>query len=224
MDDDFASQFARDRRPVCQLYLISPLDVGGVFPERLRRALDAGPVAAFQFRVKGIDQHAAVALAEPLQRICADADVNFIVNDSASLAKRIGADGVHLGQGDGDVREAREVLGREAQIGGDVSRQPPSGDGGRGGGGGLCRVRRFLSDHDQGDDASAGTVDPKLVDDAVPGTVRGNRRNYAGECAAIGGRGCRLPRGSARRSGQATRPRRCARSAASSPTERSLAT
>ena len=117
MDDDFASQFARDRRPVCQLYLISPLDVGGVFPERLRRALDAGPVAAFQFRVKGIDQHAAVALAEPLQRICADANVNFIVNDSISLAKRIGADGVHLGQDDGDVREAREVLGREAQIG-----------------------------------------------------------------------------------------------------------
>ncbi|CAM3046082.1 Thiamine-phosphate synthase [Sphingomonas antarctica] len=117
MDDDFASQFARDRRPLCQLYLISPLDVGGGFPERLARALDAGSVAAFQFRVKGIDQHAAVALAEPLQRICADADVNFIVNDSISLAKRIGADGVHLGQGDGDVREAREVLGREAQIG-----------------------------------------------------------------------------------------------------------
>ena len=115
--DDFAARFTPDRRPKCQLYLISPLDVGGAFPERLRRALDAGPVAAFQFRVKGVDQHAAVALAEPLQRICADADVNFIVNDSMSLAKRIGADGVHLGQGDGDVREARELLGREAQIG-----------------------------------------------------------------------------------------------------------
>jgi thiamine-phosphate pyrophosphorylase len=117
MDDDFASQFARDRRPPCQLYLISPLDVGGAFPDRLRRALDAGPVAAFQFRVKGVDQHEAAALAEPLLRICADADVNFIVNDSISLAKRLGADGVHLGQDDGDVREARELLGREAQIG-----------------------------------------------------------------------------------------------------------
>ncbi len=68
-------------------------------------------MAAFQFRVKGVDQHEAVRLAEPLQRICADADVNFIVNDSISLAKRLGADGVHLGQGDGDVREARDVLG-----------------------------------------------------------------------------------------------------------------
>jgi thiamine-phosphate pyrophosphorylase len=101
----------------CQLYLISPLDVGGTFPDRLARALDAGPVAAFQFRVKGVDEHEAARLAEPLQRICAAHEVAFIVNDSISLAKRLGADGVHLGQNDGDVREARERLGREAQIG-----------------------------------------------------------------------------------------------------------
>ncbi|HZF46752.1 MAG TPA: thiamine phosphate synthase, partial [Sphingomonadaceae bacterium] len=41
----------------------------------------------------------------------------FIVNDSISLAKRIKADGVHLGQSDGTVKEARDRLGREAQIG-----------------------------------------------------------------------------------------------------------
>ncbi|AKH41424.1 thiamine-phosphate pyrophosphorylase [Altererythrobacter atlanticus] len=101
----------------CQLYLISPLDVGGDFPARLEKALDAGPVAAFQFRVKDVDQHEAARLAEPLQAICAERDVAFIVNDSISLAKRLRADGVHLGQGDGDAREAREILGREAQIG-----------------------------------------------------------------------------------------------------------
>ena len=44
-------------------------------------------------------------------------DVAFIVNDSIALAKRLHADGVHLGQQDGAVREAREALGREAQIG-----------------------------------------------------------------------------------------------------------
>jgi thiamine-phosphate pyrophosphorylase len=103
--------------PHCQLYLISPPDVSGDFPERLTRALDAGPVAAFQFRVKDIDEHAAAELAKPLQEICAARDVAFIVNDSVSLAKRLGADGVHLGQDDGDVREARERLGKEAQIG-----------------------------------------------------------------------------------------------------------
>ncbi len=101
----------------CQLYLISPLEVGGDFPQRLARALDAGPVAAFQFRVKGLDQHEAARLAEPLQAICREREVAFIVNDDVALAKRLQADGVHLGQGDGDPREAREELGREAQIG-----------------------------------------------------------------------------------------------------------
>ena len=102
-----------------QLYLISPLDVSGEFPQRLERALDAVPglVTAFQFRVKDIDQHEAARLAEPLQAICAAREVAFIVNDSIPLAKRLGADGVHLGQKDGTVEEAREELGREAQIG-----------------------------------------------------------------------------------------------------------
>ena len=104
-------------RTPCQLYLISPLEVGGDFPQRLIRTLDAAPVAAFQFRVKGLDDHAAARLAEPLQTICVERDVAFIVNDSISLAKRLGADGVHLGQDDGEVAEARERLGREAQIG-----------------------------------------------------------------------------------------------------------
>ena len=103
--------------PPCQLYLISPLDVGGDFPLQLEKALSAGPVAAFQFRVKDIDQHEAARLAAPLQEICAAHDVAFIVNDSVPLAKRLKADGVHLGQDDGDVREARGELGPDAQIG-----------------------------------------------------------------------------------------------------------
>lgn len=105
--------------PTTQLYLISPLDVSGAFPARLERALGAGEglVTAFQFRVKGIDQHEAARLAEPLQSICAAHDVAFIVNDRVALAKRLRADGVHLGQDDGDPKEARAALGREAQIG-----------------------------------------------------------------------------------------------------------
>ena len=53
-----------DPPPECRLYLISPLDVAGGFPDRLARALDAAPVAAFQLRVKGVDQHEAARLAE----------------------------------------------------------------------------------------------------------------------------------------------------------------
>jgi thiamine-phosphate pyrophosphorylase len=115
--DNAAPGRSPPRRPACQLYLISPLDVAGAFAQRLDRALEAGPVAAFQFRVKDVDQHEASRLAGPLQEICRARDVAFIVNDSIALARRLAADGVHLGQHDGSVREAREELGREAQIG-----------------------------------------------------------------------------------------------------------
>jgi thiamine-phosphate pyrophosphorylase len=117
LDPEFATLFDAGDRGPAQLYLISPLDVGGDFPDRLTAALDGGPVAAFQFRVKDIDQHQAARLAEPLQRICRERNVAFIVNDSIALAKRLGADGVHLGQDDGDPREARLALGLTAQIG-----------------------------------------------------------------------------------------------------------
>ena len=115
--DGFAERFEAEGRGDCQLYLISPQDVGGGFPDRLCAALDGGPVAAFQLRVKNIDQHDLARMAEPLQAICAEREVAFIVNDSVALAKRLGADGVHLGQKDGDPRSAREVLGAAAQIG-----------------------------------------------------------------------------------------------------------
>lgn len=106
-----------ERTHPCELYLISPLSCGGEFPDRLREALDAGRVTAFQFRMKGLDQHQAARLAEPLQAICAEREVAFLVNDDVALAKRLGADGVHLGQNDEDPREARAVLGPSAQIG-----------------------------------------------------------------------------------------------------------
>jgi thiamine-phosphate pyrophosphorylase len=106
-----------ERREPCKLYLISPQDVGGAFPDRLKAAVDNEAVAAFQLRVKDVGEHELARLAEPLQRICSNAEVAFIVNDSISLAKRLGADGVHLGQQDGEIREARDVLGPNAQIG-----------------------------------------------------------------------------------------------------------
>ncbi|HEX6377244.1 MAG TPA: thiamine phosphate synthase [Allosphingosinicella sp.] len=117
LDSEFAELFEPTARPACQLYLISPLEVGGDFPGRLEQALGGGPVAAFQYRVKGLDRHEAARLAEPLQRICEAHEVAFIVNDDMGLAKRLGADGVHLGQSDGDPREARALLGPAAQIG-----------------------------------------------------------------------------------------------------------
>ena len=117
LDPGFADRFDPVSRGPCQLYLISPERIGDDFGERLKAALDGGPVAAFQLRLKGLDDHAIARVAGPLQAICAERDVAFIVNDSIGLAKRLGADGVHLGQEDGDPREARELLGASAQIG-----------------------------------------------------------------------------------------------------------
>ena len=117
--------FEHTRAPT-QIYLISPTEVGGDFPARLERALDAGlngrhRIAAFQFRVKGVDDHTAARLAAPLQAICQAREIAFIVNDSIALAKRLDANGVHLGQDDlaeqGGVKVARQQLGSDAQIG-----------------------------------------------------------------------------------------------------------
>jgi thiamine-phosphate pyrophosphorylase len=103
--------------PPCQLYLISPPEIGPDFAQQLVEAFDGGNVAAFQLRLKGLSEDEIAALAGPIQQLCAEREVAFIVNDSIALAKRLEADGVHLGQEDGDPREARSILGPAAQIG-----------------------------------------------------------------------------------------------------------
>lgn len=115
--DAFTNNYQRPSNNPCGLYLISPPEIDEHFVKRLEKAFDGGEVSAFQLRLKGINEHAIARLAEPLQKLCADRDVAFIINDSVSLAKRLGADGVHLGQGDGDAAEARVILGPSAQIG-----------------------------------------------------------------------------------------------------------
>ncbi|BBC99981.1 MULTISPECIES: thiamine phosphate synthase [Sphingobium] len=117
LDPHFADQFEAGFRPACQLYLISPPRIGDDFVDRLAQAFDGGEVAAFQLRLKGLDDDAIAAAAGPLQALCAEREVAFIINDSVALAQRLGADGVHLGQGDGDPKEARKLLGPKVQIG-----------------------------------------------------------------------------------------------------------
>lgn len=118
-DPGFAARLMAEPRPPCQLYLISPpaFDL-----EAHARALESvlaadGPVAAYQLRLKGAPDETVLAAAARLQPLCAARDVAFILNDRADLAKAAGADGVHLGQADGSVAEARALLGRDAQIG-----------------------------------------------------------------------------------------------------------
>jgi thiamine-phosphate pyrophosphorylase len=102
----------------CQLYLITPSAFAlAAFSDALKRAFDGGPVAAVQLRLKGASDDVVLRAAEALKPLCAGANAALILNDRADLAKACGADGVHLGQGDGDVRTARALLGADAQIG-----------------------------------------------------------------------------------------------------------
>ncbi len=115
---DFGTRFAREKRPPCQLYIVSPPAIAiPTFAETLKAALDAGPVAAFQLRLKDVSDDAILAACEALLPVCKTADVAFILNDRADLAAKAGADGVHLGQSDGSIAEARALLGKDAQIG-----------------------------------------------------------------------------------------------------------
>ena len=117
LDPEFGDRFEREARPKTQLYVVSPPAFDAGFPARLDAALAGGPVAAFQLRLKGVDDAGILAAAARCIEVCGAHDVAFILNDRADLAKRCGADGVHLGQSDGSVRDARALLGREAQIG-----------------------------------------------------------------------------------------------------------
>jgi thiamine-phosphate pyrophosphorylase len=117
LDPHFPARFERRERGPCQLYLISPERLDGAFPDKLAAALEGGPVAAFQLRLKGAPDDEILRAAEQLMPICAAKDVAFILNDRMDLAKACGADGVHLGQGDGSPSEARRLLGPSAQIG-----------------------------------------------------------------------------------------------------------
>lgn len=118
--EDFSAFLGvEDERPPCQIYLISPpsLDLD-THATALEEALSAGaPIAAYQLRMKHYADEAIMAAAARLLPICEAADVAFILNDRADLAKACRADGVHLGQGDGSVEQARALLGRDAQIG-----------------------------------------------------------------------------------------------------------
>lgn len=115
--DEFAARFARERRPPCQLYLVSPERPGDDFAALLDAALGAGPVGAFQLRMKGADDAAVLAMAAAVAPVLAAHGVAFILNDRADLAAAAGAGGVHLGQGDGAVADARARLGDAGEIG-----------------------------------------------------------------------------------------------------------
>lgn len=106
-------------RPPCRLYLITPPEIADLaaFAGRLDEALAAGDVAALQIRLKSADDSAILAAVEALAPVARARDVAVILNDRPDLAARSGCDGVHIGQSDASLAEARRILGPDAMIG-----------------------------------------------------------------------------------------------------------
>jgi len=105
--------------PPCRLYLITParLDDLAGFGRILAHALDAGDVAALQVRLKDVSDDIVAAAVDVLTPIARARGVAVILNDRPDLAARLGCDGVHVGQGDTPLAEARRIMGAEATIG-----------------------------------------------------------------------------------------------------------
>jgi thiamine-phosphate pyrophosphorylase len=87
------------------------------FARELAAALDAGDVACLQLRLKDAPDHEILRAAEIVMPICVRHDVAFIVNDRPDLAKKSGADGVHVGQDDASYQDARLALGPDKIVG-----------------------------------------------------------------------------------------------------------
>jgi thiamine-phosphate pyrophosphorylase len=96
------------------------LDLGYVAAadaERVTAALLAGGVSYLQLRAKGKDFALIEDVARRMLPLCRAAKVPFILNDHAALAAAVEADGVHLGQDDGSLAEARNLTGPKMLIG-----------------------------------------------------------------------------------------------------------
>jgi thiamine-phosphate pyrophosphorylase len=98
------------------LYLITPDDHD---TQRLLARVGAAleHAALLQYRNKSAGSRLRHTQAEALHALCLARGVPLIVNDDLALAQAIGAEGVHLGEDDGDVLAARSILGRDALIG-----------------------------------------------------------------------------------------------------------
>lgn len=102
-----------------QIYLISPPKIDDIdsFCILLDEVIASGVVSVFQLRLKDIQNRDIVLAGKKIVPKLQEAGIAVIINDNARIAKDLHADGVHLGQSDGSVSEARALLGRDATIG-----------------------------------------------------------------------------------------------------------
>ena len=95
------------------VYLISPSKINNSFYEDLIKILKQKKVSYFQLRLKKEGYKKKLVIGRKIQKICKRFKVKFLINDDVYLAKKLDADGCHLGQKDMNIFEARKIIGNK---------------------------------------------------------------------------------------------------------------
>ena len=99
------------------IYLISPSKINQYFYKDLGQVLKSGKVKYFQLRLKKYSNKNIIKIAKKIKKITNRNDVNLIINDFPILAKKINADGCHVGQTDRSIKNSRKLLKKNKIIG-----------------------------------------------------------------------------------------------------------
>ena len=93
------------------IYLISPNKIENEdFYIKLNQVLSSKKVSFFQLRLKKESIINKIYIGKKIKKICKKYQVKFLINDDPILAKRVNADGCHLGQKDMNISKARKIL------------------------------------------------------------------------------------------------------------------
>ena len=95
------------------IYLISPNQIKPNFYKNLKEVLSLNKTKFFQLRLKNISNKKKMIIGKKIKKICKSFKVKFLINDNPLLAKKINADGCHLGQKDMNILKARKIIGKK---------------------------------------------------------------------------------------------------------------
>ena len=99
------------------LYIISPLKIKKSFSKDLITIFKEKKVSFFQLRLKKESFNNKLIIGKKIKKICKKFNVKFLINDDVFLAKKLNADGCHLGQKDMEISDARKIIGEKKIIG-----------------------------------------------------------------------------------------------------------
>ena len=95
------------------IYLISPTKINKFFYQDLTKVLQQKKVSFFQLRLKKETLKKKIIIGEKIKKICKKFKVKFLINDDVLIAKKLNADGCHLGQKDINITKARKLIGKK---------------------------------------------------------------------------------------------------------------